>query len=883
MKAPIEVQFAQKLAANEPGMRNKAVKKLRKWFSSRQEPFSDAEMMRLWKGLYYCFWMSDKSLVQEELAENISSFVSCFKSQESSLLFIKSFLLTMGREWVGIDRWRTEKFMMLTRRFLRSAFKFLSASSWDQSLVEETVSVFRENVILCVPPKTSLDFQLHFIDVFLEELAKVAGQNLETKLLDIFLGPFIEIVRQSDEARLRDHVGERIFRHLLRQSDPGIKWQNEEFEDDEAESGNEELNGEDAGDDEEAESEEEAELVAPEDPRAGGVHAVIPQLAVDYQCLSVRMFEAGSEEGLKNSNRQALYELSKMFKDVAQDVFPLGPNIEDDEQIPKIKEKKEIQKLMKATEKARELNQKEKMEFKKALKIKENSEAEAENGVKESNGVNGHVDSDEDEDMAPVESDESNNEESKASSKELKKKRKREQKRRKKERLMKEASDNELKDKISKDMVDQDIQRVNTVSNLEHKEKKFQEKRSKVKEIEEKKKKKKKSAEKSEDFPVKTEREVVAVLEVNGDDSSESGTKKKKTKKKKNANDSVEDVVMQQVESTTQLEQKNDTILQPTMATLESFEKIKKKKEKKKDKKPLYRIDSDIAFNAPTLSKTNLTKLDEQTPEELPAKPPSVEQSITQSITAVSEPEAKPTKKKKLKKYNAESSLLIEESETPIMTVKPTALPFVTEQPETEQSATKEKKKKKKKKLSEEAGSGPGASPKSSKMFEEDNCWGELEPGETELVIPNKKYKGDVKLAPSQEVQSPMVTPAKTFTSTFLKKAMSKSEKKGEKKKVLAASLCMSEPRKKKVNVVLTKNSVQDFGQHLKSVKNSPQTPHDPNKNPAKSALKRTPNGPDSPASKGLNPVQLNTQLNGRSSTAKKLAGKNRKRAADFF
>merc|ERR1719397_2174436 len=95
-----------------------------------------------------------------------------------------------------------------------------------------------------------------------------------------------------------------------------------------------------AGDDEEAESEEEAELVAPEDPRAGGVHAVIPQLAVDYQCLSVRMFEAGSEEGLKNSNRQALYELSKMFKDVAQDVFPLGPNIEDDEQIPKIKEKK---------------------------------------------------------------------------------------------------------------------------------------------------------------------------------------------------------------------------------------------------------------------------------------------------------------------------------------------------------------------------------------------------------------------------------------------------------------------------------------------------------------------------------------------------------------
>ena len=94
MKAPIEVQFAQKLAANEPGMRNKAVKKLKKWFSARQEPFSEPEMMRLWKGLYYCFWMSDKPLVQEELAENISSFVSCFKSPDSALLFVSDLSCT---------------------------------------------------------------------------------------------------------------------------------------------------------------------------------------------------------------------------------------------------------------------------------------------------------------------------------------------------------------------------------------------------------------------------------------------------------------------------------------------------------------------------------------------------------------------------------------------------------------------------------------------------------------------------------------------------------------------------------------------------------------------------------------------------------------------
>ena len=109
---------------------------------------------------------------------------------------------------------------------------------------------------------------------------------------------------------------------------------------------------------------------------------------------------------------------------------------------------------------------------------------------------------------------------------------------------------------------------------------------------------------------------------------------------------------------------------------------------------------------------------------------------------------------------------------------------------------------------------------------------------------------------------SPMVTPAKSYTATFIKKAMSKSEKKDKKKAGLLNlnDKCMSEPRKKKVNVVLTKNVAQDLAQHLKSVKNSPQTPHDPNKNPGKSALKKTPGSASSTPS-SLNPVNLNTQL----------------------
>eukprot|EP00091_Calanus_sinicus_P002003 TRINITY_DN12031_c0_g1_i1.p1 TRINITY_DN12031_c0_g1~~TRINITY_DN12031_c0_g1_i1.p1 ORF type:complete len:168 (-),score=39.40 TRINITY_DN12031_c0_g1_i1:69-572(-) len=123
-----------------------------------------------------------------------------------------------------------------------------------------------------------------------------------------------------------------------------------------------------------------------------------------------------------------------------------------------------------------------------------------------------------------------------------------------------------------------------------------------------------------------------------------------------------------------------------------------------------------------------------------------------------------------------------------------------------------------------------------------------MKPGETEIVLPNKKYKGSVKMSeaastPAEADLNGMVTPAKSYTSTFLKKALSKSvdpkKSKKEKKNHLDREKCLSEPRKKKVNIVLTQNKSQDIPSHLRSVKNSPQTPHDPAKNPVKGVLKK--------------------------------------------
>merc|ERR1711974_10339 len=101
----------------------------------------------------------------------------------------------------------------------------------------------------------------------------------------------------------------------------------------------------------------------------------------------------------------------------------------------------------------------------------------------------------------------------------------------------------------------------------------------------------------------------------------------------KKSKESVEDVAMTPVEVADEEEKKDNEMVAPTAATLESFEKIKKKKmnKKAKEKKPLYRIDSDIAFNAPSLSQINLMKLDdEKKPVEIKEQEPSaVEQTST--------------------------------------------------------------------------------------------------------------------------------------------------------------------------------------------------------------------------------------------------------------
>ncbi|CAD6909739.1 unnamed protein product, partial [Tilletia controversa] len=128
-----------------------------------------AEMAKLWKGIFYCFWMSDKPLVQQALASELAQLVlrianppqgkkrsSTEEQQEqhdaldpgrvdSAIAFLQGFWAAMAREWPLIDKHRVDKYLLLMRRFTGAGFQLCQLTNWDPS------ALARLNDVLTTP------------------------------------------------------------------------------------------------------------------------------------------------------------------------------------------------------------------------------------------------------------------------------------------------------------------------------------------------------------------------------------------------------------------------------------------------------------------------------------------------------------------------------------------------------------------------------------------------------------------------------------------------------------------------------------------------------------------------------------------------------------
>uniref|UniRef100_A0A1I8NQM6 Ribosomal RNA processing protein 1 homolog n=1 Tax=Stomoxys calcitrans TaxID=35570 RepID=A0A1I8NQM6_STOCA len=350
-----EVRIVKSLACNDLTKRNKQMKKLRRWLQLRAQssfPFKQEDFVRIWKGLYYNMWYSDKPLVQEDLAEQLGKLLECFDGNlEQSVNFFGAFLETMCIQWFGIDQWRIDKFLMLTRRMLRYMFKVLKANKWGQHAIEvfnkhATESVLNENT-------TAKGLTMHYLDIFFEELAKVSEGDISSEQVALFVRPFVAFTTTQKDFQLISHCRSRVFYHLLYQSDLGREysekynaWKEMGFPTkhiDDLERCEESENEDNPEQQEEAEEGDAANGIRHLDPRAGNVDVFMPVLPLDAQTIIKDLEDFLYKTECATKRRKVLRKLLEVFKTYQNGVFPLGiktmPRFEEKSEKPLIKDK----------------------------------------------------------------------------------------------------------------------------------------------------------------------------------------------------------------------------------------------------------------------------------------------------------------------------------------------------------------------------------------------------------------------------------------------------------------------------------------------------------------------------------------------------------------
>ncbi|NWV31698.1 RRP1B protein, partial [Grantiella picta] len=354
---PPEVQFAQRLAANEKRIRDRALKKLRGYIGVRTQcpagGFSQEELLKIWKGLFYCMWMQDKPLLQEELAANISQLTHVFQNTEARHVFIQTFWQTMNREWNGIDNLRLDKYYMLMRLILRQSFEVLKRNEWDEGLVEPLLQLLIKEVM--DPDSNSpTGIKFHFIDIYLDELAKVGAKELTADQNLKFIEPFCKIAAKSKDRCVLHAVATGIFEMIVDQSPFAIEdlmkelGTNSDEEDvsEEGKQGNEEVLKTKADRFLSRKSAQSSEKT--EDVSKNADDGIGTVLQFDYKAVADKIFEFASKKNTPSLNRKRLYKLVKNFlipypsstgifpQDIPEDVS----TDEDDDEFGRRKRKK---------------------------------------------------------------------------------------------------------------------------------------------------------------------------------------------------------------------------------------------------------------------------------------------------------------------------------------------------------------------------------------------------------------------------------------------------------------------------------------------------------------------------------------------------------------
>ncbi|SGY16717.1 BQ5605_C012g06962 [Microbotryum silenes-dioicae] len=195
----------------------------------------DIEMAKLWKGIFFCFWMSDKPLVQQALAQDLANLTLDVRPKDkdagrverfrAALAYLRGFWEAVVREWSGLDRLRLDKFYLLIRRFVYAAFALLQREEWDPRAIEEY------NQLLTGPggPLHVTDARIpaslayHLADIYLAEIERICPPiDSPSPVVPVIplLQPFLTTLALAPSKTLFQRVTSNVTTPLLEDALP---------------------------------------------------------------------------------------------------------------------------------------------------------------------------------------------------------------------------------------------------------------------------------------------------------------------------------------------------------------------------------------------------------------------------------------------------------------------------------------------------------------------------------------------------------------------------------------------------------------------------------------------------------------------------------------
>ncbi|KAF1840709.1 Nop52-domain-containing protein [Cucurbitaria berberidis CBS 394.84] len=212
--------FIRNLASSDKKVRDEAFDSLRAYLGS-QSHIAELDLLKLWKGLFYCLWMQDKPALQQRLSRELASLVSTLR-EPVVLPFLRAFWLTIAREWIHIEALRLDKYLYLIRQYVNASFQFLSRNKWKRETLKEWNKIVEEVPLESKDMKIPNGLRYHVLDVWADELEKVGGVEFEKdqekakEIVEIMVQPVETLAKEGRLKVLRVAAKECLADQRLR-------------------------------------------------------------------------------------------------------------------------------------------------------------------------------------------------------------------------------------------------------------------------------------------------------------------------------------------------------------------------------------------------------------------------------------------------------------------------------------------------------------------------------------------------------------------------------------------------------------------------------------------------------------------------------------------